>query len=48
MVGQYYLEKHFEKGSTRTLTARQLAALADAEGAIPGNVTVVPETSKEN
>ena len=48
MVGQYYLEKHFEKGSTRNLTARQLAALADAEGAIPGNVNVVPDTPKEN
>ncbi|MCS5479912.1 amino acid ABC transporter permease [Corynebacterium sp. YIM 101645] len=40
MVGQYYLEKHFEKGARRELTARQLAALADAEGTIPGNVTV--------
>ena len=48
MVGQYYLEKHFEKGSTRNLTARQLAALADAEGAIPGNVNVVPDAPKEN
>ena len=48
MVGQFYLEKHFEKGSTRNLTARQLAALADAEGAVPGNVTVVPESPKEN
>ncbi|MDO5668971.1 MAG: amino acid ABC transporter permease [Corynebacterium sp.] len=43
MVGQYYLEKHFEKGARRELTARQLAALADAEGAVPGNVTVVKE-----
>ncbi|QGU04467.1 amino acid ABC transporter permease [Corynebacterium comes] len=40
MVGQYYLEKHFEKGARRELTGRQLAALADAEGTIPGNVTV--------
>ncbi|RSZ66062.1 amino acid ABC transporter permease [Corynebacterium hylobatis] len=40
MVGQYYLEKHFEKGARRELTARQLAALADAEGTIPGNITV--------
>lgn len=43
MVGQYYLEKHFERGATRELTSRQLAALADAEGALPGNVTVIPE-----
>lgn len=48
MVGQHYLEKHFERGATRTLTTRQLAALADAEGSIPGNVTVVSEISKEN
>lgn len=40
MVGQHYLEKHFEKGARRELTARQLASLADAEGTIPGNVTV--------
>ena len=43
MVGQYYLEKHFEKGARRELTARQLAALADAEGTVPGNVSVVKE-----
>ncbi|GAB3690580.1 amino acid ABC transporter permease [Corynebacterium nasicanis] len=43
MVGQHYLEKHFEKGARRQLTARQLAALADAEGTVPGNVTVVKE-----
>ncbi|WIM68731.1 amino acid ABC transporter permease [Corynebacterium breve] len=41
MVGQHYLEKHFEKGATRELTARQLASLADAEGTVPGNVTIV-------
>lgn len=35
MVCQYFLEKHYEKGATRELTARQLAALADAEGALP-------------
>ncbi|WIM69625.1 amino acid ABC transporter permease [Corynebacterium suedekumii] len=45
MVGQYYLEKHFEKGATRELTARQLASLADAEGTIPRNVTVVPDST---
>lgn len=43
MVGQHYLEKFYEKGATKTLTARQLAALADAEGSLPGNVTIVPE-----
>lgn len=43
MVGQHYLEKYYEKGATRELTARQLAALADAEGALPKNVNVVPE-----
>ena len=48
MVGQHYLEKYFEKGATRELTGRQLAALADAEGTIPGNVTVIPDTPKEN
>ncbi|WP_018296361.1 amino acid ABC transporter permease [Corynebacterium lubricantis] len=41
MVGQHYLEKHFEKGATRELTARQLASLADAEGTVPSNVTIV-------
>ncbi|MDY3127377.1 MAG: amino acid ABC transporter permease [Corynebacterium sp.] len=40
MVGQYYLEKHFERGATRELSSRQLAALADAEGTIPRNVTI--------
>ena len=30
MVGQYFLEKQFEKGSSRTMTGRQLRALADA------------------
>ena len=31
MVGQYFLEKHFAKGSSRTLTGRQLRALAEAQ-----------------
>lgn len=44
MVGQYYLEKYFAKGATRQLTARQLAALADAEGTLPKNFNVVPDT----
>ena len=46
MVGQYYLEKYFERGATRELTARQLAALADAEGALPKNINIVPEAPK--
>lgn len=40
MIGQHFLEKHFAKGATRELTARQLASLADAEGTVPTNVTV--------
>jgi polar amino acid transport system permease protein len=32
MVGQYFLEKRFARGSTRKLTGRQLQALADAGG----------------
>lgn len=47
MVGQHYLEKYYEKGATRELTARQLAALADAEGAIPRNVSVIPEVDPD-
>lgn len=43
MVGQHYLERYYAKGATRELTGRQLAALADAEGEIPRNVTVVDE-----
>lgn len=43
MVGQHYLERYYAKGATRELTGRQLAALADAEGEIPLNVTVVDE-----
>ncbi|MDO5031783.1 amino acid ABC transporter permease [Corynebacterium sp.] len=43
MVGQYFLERRFERGATRELTARQLASLADAEGTIPRNVSVIPE-----
>ena len=30
MVGQYYLERHYAKGSSRNLSGRQLAALAAA------------------
>lgn len=41
MVAQYYLERYFDRGVTRELTARQLAALTDAEGKAPNNVTVV-------
>ncbi|APT88943.1 amino acid ABC transporter permease [Corynebacterium frankenforstense DSM 45800] len=46
MIGQHYLEKYYERGSTRELTGRQLAALADAEGSLPGNVTVIPEPER--
>lgn len=40
MVAQYYLEQYYSRGSSRQLTTRQLAALADAEGHPPRNVTV--------
>lgn len=43
MVIQHYIEKHFEKGSSRELTGRQLAALADAEAVPPRNVTIAQE-----
>lgn len=45
MVGQHYLERYFDRGVTRELTARQLAALTDAEGKVPNNVTVVERNS---
>ncbi|RAV33544.1 amino acid ABC transporter permease [Corynebacterium heidelbergense] len=47
MVGQFYLEKYYSRGSSRTVTTRQLAALADAEGALPRNVTVA-DTAESN
>jgi polar amino acid transport system permease protein len=31
MIGQYFLEKRFARGSSRTLTNRQLQALANAQ-----------------
>ena len=40
MVGQHYLEKYYSRGSSRTLTGRQLAAVTDAEGVPLTNVTV--------
>ena len=40
MVGQHYLERFFSRGSSRQLSARQLAVLTDAEGVPPRNVTV--------
>ena len=40
MIGQSYLEKYYERGATRELSSRQLAALADAEGKLPGNVII--------
>lgn len=48
MVGQYYLERYFSRGATRELTARQLAALADAEGTLPGNINVVDGPDRRN
>lgn len=33
MVGQFYLERHYARGSSRTLSARQLSALAAAQTA---------------
>lgn len=47
MVGQYFLEKYYDRGATRELTGRQLAALADAEGAVPHNVTIVSAPPKK-
>lgn len=46
MVGQYYLERYFSRGSSRQLTGRQLAALADAEGVPPRNVQIIAEPTK--
>jgi polar amino acid transport system permease protein len=46
MVGQHYLEKFYARGSSRTLTSRQLAALADAEGVPPANVTVEEQENR--
>lgn len=46
MVAQHYLEKYYDRGATRQLTARQLAALADAEGTLPKNVDIIAETPK--
>lgn len=47
MVGQHYLEKYYARGSSRELTGRQLAALSDAEGVGPKNVTVVEDKDTE-
>ncbi|AEI09206.1 ABC transport system permease protein [Corynebacterium resistens DSM 45100] len=46
MVAQHYLERYFSRGSSRQLTGRQLAALADAEGVPPRNVTVDNEGTR--
>ena len=40
MVGQYYLERRFARGASRTLTDRQLQALADAQTAQATQVSV--------
>lgn len=47
MVGQFYVERYFSRGSSRQLTQRQLAALADAEGVPPRNITVGPNEKKD-
>ncbi|MGB0436160.1 MAG: amino acid ABC transporter permease [Mycobacterium sp.] len=36
MVGQHYLERYFSRGVSRTLTAKQLGALADAQQPLSG------------
>lgn len=38
MVGQFFLERHFAKGASRTMSDRQLQALADAEQPGAGKV----------
>lgn len=43
MVIQTYVEKYYDRGARRQLTARQLAALADAEGRLPGNIEITEE-----
>lgn len=43
MVIQSYVEKYYNRGARRQLTARQLAALADAEGKLPSNVDITEE-----
>ncbi|ANI92238.1 amino acid ABC transporter permease [Dietzia timorensis] len=43
MVGQYYLERYYSRGATRKLTAKQLRALADAEGVPPRNIEITDE-----
>lgn len=49
MIAQYYLERYYSRGSSRQLTSRQLAALADAEGTPPRNVSINDATgSKED
>ena len=47
MIAQFYVERYFSRGSSRQLTQRQLAALADAEGVPPRNVTVTPNDKKD-
>lgn len=43
MFLQTFVEKYYDRGARRQLTARQLAALADAEGRLPGNVDITEE-----
>ena len=46
MVGQYFLERRFERGATRELTGRQLPACEDAEETISRNLSVISEAQK--
>ncbi|MDY5784919.1 amino acid ABC transporter permease [Corynebacterium sp.] len=47
MIGQHFVEKHFDRGATRQLTARQLASLADAEGTIPSKVNLIDSPERK-
>ncbi|MDH3008098.1 amino acid ABC transporter permease [Gordonia alkanivorans] len=38
MVGQYYVERHYSRGATRALTARQLKAMADGQTAAADDI----------
>ncbi|MFW0787593.1 amino acid ABC transporter permease [Gordonia sp. CPCC 206044] len=47
MVGQFYLERHYSKGASRQMTARQLKALAAAQNAPLGSGVAVEGESDE-
>ncbi|MBB1024388.1 MULTISPECIES: amino acid ABC transporter permease [unclassified Dietzia] len=46
MVGQHFLEKKFSRGSTRQLTAKQLRALAEADGLTPSGLAAARGTDQ--